>query len=349
MVALRRENARRTGWSPTSCRGGKTSRGRRRDRRTGRAMAGALRRDLRPRPVAGERRRPDLQRPGLGQQLYRRADPGRGDARVAGRHGRAAARAGAPPGAGGGLRYRAAPVPRCPPRGALPRHRLLGHGAGAGPGRASTGSPCRRWSWRRGSPTTGPASAPGDFDLVVLNSVVQYFPGVEYLVQVLAGGGRGGGSRRRRLRRRRAQPAAARGVPRLGADRTARRDRSPSRSWRRGCGGAVADEEELVIDPALFLALARRLPAIRRVRVLLKRGHHANELTRFRYDVILHVGNGETAEGEDALRSHAWDSLGEPGEPPGHGGSRGTRRLRHPQCPPRRRGGGSGAARRGWR
>jgi hypothetical protein len=70
----------------------------------------------------------------------------------------------------------------------------------------------------------------------------------------------------------------------------------------------VAEEEELVLDPRFFLALACRLPAIRRVQMLLKRGRHANELTRFRYDVILHVGNREPGAGARP-RPRAWDSM----------------------------------------
>jgi hypothetical protein len=81
----------------------------------------------------------------------------------------------------------------------------------------------------------------------------------------------------------------------------------PAAELARRVGRGVADEEELVVDPGLFLALARRLPAVRRVQVLLKRGRHANELTRFRYDVILHVG-GEGAEaGGDEPGFRAWE------------------------------------------
>jgi hypothetical protein len=59
---------------------------------------------------------------------------------------------------------------------------------------------------------------------------------------------------------------------------------------RRRVGRRMADEDELVIHPAFFHALARRLPGIAGVEVLVKRGRTHNELTRFRYDVVLHVG-----------------------------------------------------------
>ncbi len=144
--------------------------------------------------------------------------------------------------------------------------------------------------------------------LVVLNSVVQYFPGVDYLVKVLAGAVAA------------VAPGGAvfvgdvRSLPLLEAfHASVQLHRAagslPAAELARRVGRGVADEEELAVDPELFLALARRLPAVRRVQVLLKRGRHANELTRFRYDVILHVGSGDgETEGDEPL-SRAWESL----------------------------------------
>ena len=85
--------------------------------------------DQGPPPSAGRRH---LQHPGLEQQLHRRADPGGGDARVAGRHRRAPARAAAPPRAGGGLRHRACSCSASRPR------------------RSATAAPTSRpWPWPR--------------------------------------------------------------------------------------------------------------------------------------------------------------------------------------------------------
>lgn len=53
----------------------------------------------------------------------------------------------------------------------------------------------------------------------------------------------------------------------------------------------LAQEEELVIAPAFFTALKQHLPQISDVQIQLKRGVHHNELTRFRYDVTLHIGS----------------------------------------------------------
>ncbi|HEY0514543.1 MAG TPA: amino acid adenylation domain-containing protein [Thermoanaerobaculia bacterium] len=149
---------------------------------------------------------------------------------------------------------------------------------------------------------------PGEFDLVVLNSVVQYFPGVDYLVRVLEGAVATvapGGS---------VFVGDVRSLPLLEAFHASvelhRASGSlPAAELARRVGRHVADEEELVVDPNLFLALARRLPAVRRVQVLLKRGGHANELTRFRYDVVLHVGTSEIGQGEEGLRRSVWESF----------------------------------------
>ena len=64
---------------------------------------------------------------------------------------------------------------------------------------------------------------------------------------------------------------------------------------------AIAHEKELVIDPDFFLALREHLPRIGAVDILLKRGRSDNELTRYRYDVVLHVGEPAGASEEKVL------------------------------------------------
>ncbi len=129
---------------------------------------------------------------------------------------------------------------------------------------------------------------PGEADLVILNSVVQYFPGIDYLVRVLEGAVRavapGGMVFVGDVRSRPLLEAMAASVELF---------QSPSRpieELRRRVRRRVADEEELVIDPAFFLALAKHLP-VSRVDLRVKRGSAHNELTRFRYDVVLHIGS----------------------------------------------------------
>ncbi|HEX9945845.1 MAG TPA: condensation domain-containing protein, partial [Thermoanaerobaculia bacterium] len=148
--------------------------------------------------------------------------------------------------------------------------------------------------------------------LVVLNSVAQYFPGVDYLVRVLEGAVRtvaaraGGGA---------VFVGDVRSLPLLEALHTSvelhRAEPSLAVSeLRRRVRRRAANEEELVVDPGLFFALAQRLSEIRRVEILLKRGRHHNELTRFRYDVILHIGGPEEQREAPVLPWTGWREEG---------------------------------------
>jgi hypothetical protein len=53
--------------------------------------------------------------------------------------------------------------------------------------------------------------------------------------------------------------------------------------------GYQAKEEELVIDPHFFLMLKTQIPEISYVEILPKRGRFRNEMSQFRYDVVLHI------------------------------------------------------------
>ncbi|MES4905601.1 MULTISPECIES: amino acid adenylation domain-containing protein [unclassified Streptomyces] len=127
------------------------------------------------------------------------------------------------------------------------------------------------------------------FDVVLVNSVVQYFPDTAYLRDVIA-------QAVTRLR-----PGGVlflgdlRSLPLLEAFHTeveterAQPD-TPVELLRRRIAGRVAQEQELLVDPELFAVLRQELPRISHVEVMLKRGAFANELTRYRYDVALHIG-----------------------------------------------------------
>jgi amino acid adenylation domain-containing protein len=130
---------------------------------------------------------------------------------------------------------------------------------------------------------------PGSFDAVVLSSIVQYFPSLDYLIQVIAGSLRAlrpGGSivlgDLRSLPLLEAFHASVqlfRAEPGLPLDALARRVRAQ-----------VGEEKELLVDPELFPALPARFPEIARVRVHLQRGRDRNELTGFRFHAVLTAG-----------------------------------------------------------
>jgi microcystin synthetase protein McyA len=126
----------------------------------------------------------------------------------------------------------------------------------------------------------------GGFDLVLINSVVQYFPDVHYLERVMRGAwsllAPGGSLVIGDVRHRQLQTALYSSVElhRAAAEDSARLIAERARQ-------RVQQEMELVLDPAFFESLAATLPQARSVDIALKRGYQHNELTRFRYDVIL--------------------------------------------------------------
>jgi amino acid adenylation domain-containing protein len=130
---------------------------------------------------------------------------------------------------------------------------------------------------------------PGSFDMVVLNSVTQYFPGIDYLLAVLEGAFgvlRAGGA---------VYLGAVRSLSSLEAFHTSVELHRASAlltidQLRERVRRCLAEEGELAIDPAFFHALPGRFPQIGAVHVRPKRGRYHNELTRFRYEVILQAG-----------------------------------------------------------
>ena len=147
----------------------------------------------------------------------------------------------------------------------------------------------------------------GPFDTVILNSVVQYFPDSSYLISVLrqavrllANGGKIfiGDVRHLGLLRtlhsaiqlRKAQATVTVGEVRKRVNR------------------AASLERELVVDPHFFQELPQHLPGLSAVEIQLKRGYTVNELTQYRYDVILQVGNGPSPTPRHEVLD--WEAIG---------------------------------------
>ncbi len=126
---------------------------------------------------------------------------------------------------------------------------------------------------------------PRSYDLVILNSITQLFSSVAYLLEVLEGAVdriREGGflfvGDNRDLRLMDALHTA---IQLSQAPASVPREDLPERIRQ-----SIAQEEQLLLDPALFQALPSHLPRITSTTIQIKRGEHRNELTRFRYDVI---------------------------------------------------------------
>ena len=127
------------------------------------------------------------------------------------------------------------------------------------------------------------------FDAVVVNSVVQYFPDRDYLKRVVTGAvelvaGNGG-------------VVVVGDVRNLLLDElfyasveVATTGPAEPQELRRRVERARQNDNELLIDPGWWYALADELPQVNAAQVWVKRGAHLNEMTKYRYDVVLHTG-----------------------------------------------------------
>ncbi|HEX9938383.1 MAG TPA: amino acid adenylation domain-containing protein, partial [Longimicrobium sp.] len=150
---------------------------------------------------------------------------------------------------------------------------------------------------------------PGSFDTVVINSVVQYFPSLDYLLRVIEGAVRvvrpGGHVFIGDVRDLRLLSAfhAAIVTHRSPAGRSVR-------EWKEEVEHSLAREEELVIDPAFFWSLGAEIEGIAHAETLQKRGRFLNELNEFRYDVVLRAGPGDSAGAEPEGARLDWEAEG---------------------------------------
>jgi amino acid adenylation domain-containing protein len=126
------------------------------------------------------------------------------------------------------------------------------------------------------------------FDLVVLNSVIQYFPNAEYLTQVLQAAVkvvRDGGH------------IFVGDVRHLGLleifHSSLEISRSPAstpvETVRQRALAQIEQESELVVAPEFFYSLPENLSGVSSAQIWLRRGLGGNEMAKFRFDAILQV------------------------------------------------------------
>jgi len=173
---------------------------------------------------------------------------------------------------------------------------------------ASTRSDLQHVQLETCSAAESAVSQAGRYDTVILNSVVQYFPDIDYLrtvlvraIDCLAPGGRIfiGDVRHLGLLQ--------------GFHRSVQMQKAPPGMTVGQLEGRVARavemEKELVIQPRFFTDLPQSQPTITGVRILLKRGHSDNELTRYRYDVVL---ESATERADVEPEKVDWSAVSEP-------------------------------------
>ncbi len=127
------------------------------------------------------------------------------------------------------------------------------------------------------------------FDLVIINSVIQYFPNISYLTDALtkvmaliAPGGAVFVGDVRNLRLARCFHTTV-ALSRSG-------DTTDPVQVRQAVERNIRQERELLVDPDYFSYLTERVPDLGGVDIRIKRGRFHNELTCYRYDVVLHKG-----------------------------------------------------------
>lgn len=126
---------------------------------------------------------------------------------------------------------------------------------------------------------TAPSAVGGRYDTVIVNSVVQYFPSLRYLEQVIEN----------------ALAVVEDGGHVFLGDL---RSDALHETWaarKASSRGTVAEQEirddgELSVDPAWGCWLLRRFPRLTAVEAAPRRGSGVNEMTLFRFDLVLHVG-----------------------------------------------------------
>ncbi len=145
------------------------------------------------------------------------------------------------------------------------------------------------------------------FDVVILNSIVQYFPSQDYLIQVLEGA---------------LQAVATGGVLFLGDVRNLAL-LTAFHTWVQFCQADASmerrqlqqlversqfEEPELAIAPEFFHALPHQFPQIRQVQIQLSRGRSQNEMTQFRYNVLLHIEESQESKAtqHDSIQYQNW-------------------------------------------
>lgn len=143
------------------------------------------------------------------------------------------------------------------------------------------------------------------FDVVILNSIVQYFPSQTYLIQVLTAAlqavAPGGVIFVGDIRSLPLLPAFHSWMKFFQADPGMACDQLQAEIAR-----SLFEEPELVIDPRFFYQLPDRFDTLSQVQVRLTRGRSQNEMTQFRYNVLLYTGPPEPSPARPLPPDHDW-------------------------------------------
>ena len=127
-----------------------------------------------------------------------------------------------------------------------------------------------------------------EFDVVVINSVIQYFPNEKYLLNVIQNS----------IQKLKPKGAIFIGdvrnlnlIKSFATEVTLNKctDNSTKSEFDKKVEALIIQEEELVIAPEFFYKLQSEISEITHVEIMLKESEYSNELTQYRYDAILFV------------------------------------------------------------
>ena len=127
-----------------------------------------------------------------------------------------------------------------------------------------------------------------DFDVVIINSVIQYFPNEKYLINVIQNS----------IQRLNPKGAIFIGDIRnlnllksFASEVTLNKctENISKSEFDKKVEALIIQEEELVIAPEFFYKLPSEISEITHVEIMLKESQYCNELTQYRYDAILYI------------------------------------------------------------
>ena len=147
------------------------------------------------------------------------------------------------------------------------------------------------------------------FDAVIMNSVSQHFPDLEYFLRVVTGAMRavkpGGYVFLGDMFNKALLESFHSSVQYFKAPESLEK-----RELKERIRHQLRHETQLFIDPQLLHNIAERCGRVSRLLVQLKRGSHHNEITRFRYNAILCLDRKFEGDGDDAGNSFEYDGRG---------------------------------------
>lgn len=125
------------------------------------------------------------------------------------------------------------------------------------------------------------------YDVIVINSVIQYFPGVDYLLNILEKASallKPGG----KIFIGDVRNLELLNIFSMSIELKNEKNILDIDTLLKSVDKRASEEDELLLDPRFFYLLKDKIQNISNIEIQLKRGKHLNELTKYRYDVILH-------------------------------------------------------------